>query len=103
MVLWNVIGLLGESSEVAQLLLNWKLEPTFPNASSENLMTKEAMRKWSKELGDVAWYHAAVATKLGLSLEDIQRANVEKLKERFPEGFTTADSVARVDVAGGAV
>ncbi len=38
-----------------------------------------------------------------LSLEDIQRANVEKLKERFPEGFTTADSVARVDVAGGAV
>ena len=98
MVLWNVIGLLGESSEVAQLLLAWQLEPTFSEDASETTMAREAMRKWAKELGDVAWYHAAIATKLGLQLSDIQEANIDKLRKRFPEGFTTEDSVARVDV-----
>lgn len=89
MVLWNVIGLLGESAEVAELLLACDLEALSGTVS-----------EWRKELGDVAWYHAEIATKLGLSLEDIQQANIEKLRQRFPEGFTTEDSVARVDVGG---
>ena len=82
MVLWNVIGLLGESSELAGLQL-------FPWMD---------VRDWAKELGDVAWYHAAIATKLELSLGDIQEANIEKLKKRFPNGFTAEDSLKRVDI-----
>ena len=93
MILWNVIGLLGESSELAELLQELPLNMAFKNAQG-----LEGRIKWRKELGDVAWYHAAIATKLGLHLSNIQEANIDKLKKRFPEGFTTEDSINRVDV-----
>ena len=35
-----------------------------------------------KELGDVLWYISAIASDLGLSLDDIANTNVEKLKSR---------------------
>lgn len=35
----------------------------------------------------------------GYAMEDVLTANIAKLKARYPEGFTTAASVARVDVA----
>ena len=93
MVLWNIIGLLGEASEIARLEIDHALKP-LPQVQVD-LATRE---EWTKELGDVAWYHSAIATKLGLQLSDIQEANIDKLKKRFPEGFTTEDSMARVDV-----
>lgn len=40
-----------------------------------------------KELGDVLWYVATIATTAGLSLEEIAITNIEKLKARYPEGF----------------
>jgi NTP pyrophosphatase (non-canonical NTP hydrolase) len=51
-----------------------------------------------KELGDVLWYIAGLATATGLSLEDVARGNISKLKRRYPKGFSQADSLARVDV-----
>ena len=95
MVLWNVIGLLGEASEIAKLELDHALKP-LPEAQVD-LATRE---EWTKELGDVAWYHAAIATKLGLQLSDIQGANIAKFKKRFPDGFTADASIERVDVEG---
>lgn len=53
------------------------------------------------ELGDVVFYVAAIATLLGLSLDEVGRGNVRKIDTRYPGGFTTADSIARVDVAKG--
>ena len=47
------------------------------------------------ELGDVAWYLAEAATALGMPLEDILRANLEKLERRYPDGFSTERSVGR--------
>ncbi len=47
-----------------------------------------------KELGDVAWYIAEAAYALGVSLEDVLTANIEKLKKRYPEGFSTEKSIA---------
>lgn len=49
----------------------------------------------AKELGDVAWYLAEAATALDLDLEDILRANLEKLERRYPDGFSTEKSVGR--------
>ena len=43
----------------------------------------------AKELGDVAWYLAEAATALDISLEDIFKANIDKLKMRYPDGFET--------------
>jgi NTP pyrophosphatase (non-canonical NTP hydrolase) len=38
----------------------------------------------AEELGDVVWCVAALATVLGLSLEDIARGNLDKLARRHP-------------------
>lgn len=43
----------------------------------------------------MAWYLAEAATALDLDLEDILRANLEKLEHRYPDGFSTEKSVGR--------
>lgn len=43
--------------------------------------------KVKKELGDVLWYVAAGAELIGETLEDVAKANIEKLKKRYPDGF----------------
>lgn len=48
-----------------------------------------------EELGDVLWYIAEIADAAGFSLEDVARWNIEKLKERYPDGFTREASVNR--------
>lgn len=47
------------------------------------------------ELGDVAWYLAAAADALHINLSDIFDANIEKLRKRYPDGFTAERSVNR--------
>ena len=54
--------------------------------------------KLLKELGDVAWYLAALCTVLHADLGDVMQANIDKLRTRYPNGYASADSVRRVDV-----
>ena len=49
----------------------------------------------AKELGDVAWYLAVSAKAIGYDLERIMQMNVEKLSQRYPNGFHTEDSLHR--------
>lgn len=49
----------------------------------------------AKELGDVAWYLAVSAKAIGYDLERIMQMNVEKLSQRYPNGFHTKDSLHR--------
>lgn len=42
-----------------------------------------------EELGDMMWYVAVACVELGVSLEDVMQINIDKLKARFPERFTT--------------
>jgi NTP pyrophosphatase (non-canonical NTP hydrolase) len=49
------------------------------------------------ELGDVLWYVAALATLYGLRLEVIANKNHSKILKRYPDGFSEADSVNRID------
>ena len=51
--------------------------------------------KLIKEIGDVAWYIAEIATVLGVNLEDVLTRNIEKLKARYPDGFKYSDSLNR--------
>ena len=86
----SVMGLCGESGECIDIVKKW--------LAQGHALDKE---KLAKELGDVAWYLAEAATALEIPLEDILAANINKLKQRFPEGFTTEDSLARADLKGG--
>ncbi len=48
-----------------------------------------------KELGDVLWYVALGAAALGVGLDEVAAANVEKLRKRYPDGFSAERSVNR--------
>lgn len=50
-----------------------------------------------KELGDVLWYLAVLANSFGLSLNQVAKTNVEKLRTRYPEGFSSHASLNRSD------
>ena len=51
-----------------------------------------------KELGDVLWYVAGMATAIGISLDDVAQRNVDKLRARYPDGFSAEASAQRADV-----
>lgn len=50
-----------------------------------------------KELGDVLWYLSQIARLMGLSLEEVATANIDKLHKRYPNGFSSVASINRVD------
>ncbi len=87
MAVWNALGLAGEAGEVAD-----EIKKAVYHRHGINIP------KVKKEIGDVLWYAAAVCTTLGLDLGEIMQANIDKLKERYPNGFNTDDSLKRVDV-----
>ena len=51
--------------------------------------------KLIRELGDIAWYLAETAYALDVSLEKVLQGNIDKLKARYPEGFSSEKSVNR--------
>ncbi len=82
----SVMGLCGESGEAIDIVKKWL-------AQGHEL----DRARLAKELGDVAWYLAEAATALDIPLEDILRANLGKLKARYPDGFSTRNSVKRAE------
>ena len=82
----SVMGLCGESGEAIDIVKKW--------LAQGHELDKEHL---AKELGDIAWYLAEAATALGIPLEDILAANIEKLKKRYPEGFETKRSLDRTE------
>ena len=81
----GVMGLCGEAGEVIDIVKKW--------LAQGHELDKERL---IKELGDVAWYLAEAATALDLPLEQILQANIDKLKKRYPDGFETKRSLARL-------
>ena len=89
MLVWCAVGLAGEAGEFCELVKK--------GIFHQHGFDRE---RAAKELGDVLWYVAALATRLDLDLSALMAANIEKLRERYPAGYTPADSVRRVDVRG---
>lgn len=48
-----------------------------------------------KELGDLLWFIAEYCTANGWDLEEIMQMNIDKLLERYPEGFDAEKSLHR--------
>lgn len=84
MLINSVMGLCGESGEAIDIVKKWY--------AHGHEFDKEHFKK---ELGDIAWYLAEAATAIGVSLDDVLEANIEKLKKRYPEGFETKRSIER--------
>lgn len=79
-----VLGLGGEAGEVIDLVKK--------HIGHGHALDRDKLRT---ELGDVLWYVSAIAGALGFTLEEVAQANIDKLKKRYPDGFTTERSVNR--------
>lgn len=55
------------------------------------LVTEEVRQKIKKELGDVLWYVAQVATEAKLDLGEVALENLEKLSSRQKRGTLRGD------------
>lgn len=47
------------------------------------------------ELGDILWYIATLSKLFGYTLENVASINLEKLRNRYPEGFNPDGSINR--------
>ena len=70
------LGLAGEAGEVADMIKK--------NMFQGHIFDLEA---YIKELGDVIWYSALGCEVAGIDLETVMELNIEKLRERYPDGF----------------
>ena len=80
-----VFGLVGEIGELTEILKKWAFQ-------GHTLPSKLVIEK---ELGDVLWYLALLATVLDIDLEVVAIENIGKLKRRYPDGFNAKDSIER--------
>ena len=78
LLLNSALGLCGESGEVADLVKKHCFQGH--DLDFDHI---------AKELGDIAWYLAVGAYSIGYDLETILQMNVDKLKARYPDGFST--------------
>ena len=82
------LGLAGEAGEVAE-----HVKKVVRDDGGE--ITDERRAAMSKELGDVLWYVAQIASELGLDLEEIAQANLEKLLSRRRRGVLSGSGDER--------
>lgn len=70
-----LMGLSGETGEVSE-----KFKKLYRD--NDGVMTDEFKLEVTKELGDVLWYVRAIAEELGVPLEDVAKANINKIESR---------------------
>lgn len=74
-----VLGINGESGEIAE-----KVKKIIRDKGGK--VSAEDKKELAKEIGDVLWYLAVFAEDLGMSLDDIAKANLDKLQSRKKRG-----------------
>lgn len=82
-VFHSLIGVITEASELAEALLIILI-----TGSSDDVNILE-------EFGDIGWYEAIGIDALGGDFEEILNTNIEKLRKRFPEKFTSEHAIER--------
>lgn len=77
--IYPTLGLAGEAGEISE-----KIKKAIRDDGGK--ITKERREDLKKEMGDVLWYMAQVSTEVGLSMDEIAKANLLKLKSRKKRG-----------------
>jgi NTP pyrophosphatase (non-canonical NTP hydrolase) len=76
---YPALGLSGEAGEVAE-------HAKKAIRDDNGQITEERRAAMAKELGDVLWYVAQLASELQLDLDEIAQANLDKLLSRQQRG-----------------
>ena len=74
------LGITGEAGDVASCI-----KKTFAHKND----VKEGIRE---NLGDMFWYSAMICNFFKWDMQEILQENIEKLKKRYPQGFTIEDA-----------
>ncbi len=82
----GALGLPGEAGEVADLVKKYIFH-------GHDLNRGELV----KEIGDVCWYLALLCHAIDVPLEVVMISNIEKLRNRYPEGFSESASINRTE------
>ena len=77
-VVYPALGLCGEAGEVAEKV-------------KKNIRDGKSLDGVGLELGDVLWYISALADDLGVTLEEVAKANIEKLQSRMERNKIKGD------------
>lgn len=85
MLFHGALGLASEAGEVTGILQKTYQGHTFDKT---HMM---------KELGDCLWMIAEVCTAIGCTMDEVGQMNIDKLKARYPEGFTAERSLYRTE------
>ena len=72
-ITYPTLGLCGEAGEVAEKV-------------KKHMRDGKTLVGVGLELGDVLWYISALADDLGVTLEEVAQANVDKLRSRMERG-----------------
>ena len=76
-------GMTGEVGEIHSL---------YQKAYQGHIIENEHLKK---ELGDLLWFIAEYCTAMDWTLEEVAQMNIDKLKARYPEGFSEDKSLNR--------
>ena len=79
-----IAGIFGEGGEVADILKKHLYQ--YHPLDIEHV---------KEEIGDLMFYIVNLVTILNLDMEDILEANINKLMERYPDGFDVTRSINR--------
>ena len=79
------MGLAGESGEI----IDYLKKVIYHGHELDREHIKE-------ELGDLLWYLSGLASIMNIDLNEIARKNIEKLKKRYPDGFSEEASKNRI-------
>ena len=74
------LGIAGEAGDVASCI---------KKTVSHDNDQKNGIRE---NLGDTLWYVAMICNFYGWDLQEVLQENLDKLKKRFPQGWTTQDA-----------
>lgn len=83
-IVYPTLGLVNEAGEVAG-----KVKKIFRDRNGE--ITDADRVALKGELGDVLWYLTQICTNLGLTLEEVAEANLDKLFSRLERGVIQGD------------